>query len=87
MQSDKAPDYLDERIENFISTIKDMLEKMTDEQFKGHKNALSVIKLEEPKKVSKQADIFWSEIQSRQYNFNRGKNKKKNCVYLKYYFY
>lgn len=59
LQSDKSPDYLDSRIENFISTIGEMLEKMPDEQFKNHMNGLSTVKLEEAKKISKQADIYW----------------------------
>ena len=73
IQSDKSPDYLDERIETFIVTIKDMLEQMTDEQFNGHISAVEVIKLEEPKKISKQADVYWNEINSHQFNFERGK--------------
>jgi insulysin len=59
LQSDKSPDYLDSRIENFIGTLGEMFEKMSEEQFNNHKNGLSVIKLEEAKKVSKQADIYW----------------------------
>jgi hypothetical protein len=29
--------------------------------------------LEEPKKISKQADVYWNEIISHQFNFERGK--------------
>lgn len=45
---------------------------MTDEEFKIHVDALILTKLEEPKKMSKQCDIYWSEIMSHQYNYDRG---------------
>lgn len=45
---------------------------MTDEEFKTHVDALTLNKLEEPKKMSKQCDIYWSEIINHQYNFERG---------------
>ena len=50
---------------------------MTDDEFKTHVDALILTKLEEPKKMSKQCDIYWNEITSHQYNFDRG---KKNIV-------
>merc|ERR1719468_1173981 len=55
VQSDKSPAYLDQRIE----------------EFKVHVDALALNKLEEPKKMSKQCDIYWSEVVNHQYNFER----------------
>jgi insulysin len=71
IQSDRSPAYLDERIENFVSLTRDSLLSMTDEEFKQHVDALVLNKLEEPKKMSKQVDIYWSEIISHQYHFER----------------
>ena len=45
---------------------------MTDEEFKQHVEALVLTKLEEPKKMAKQCDIYWDEITSHQYHFDRG---------------
>ena len=45
---------------------------MTDEEFHTHAEALITTKLEEPKKMSKQSDIYWNEISSHQYHFDRG---------------
>lgn len=73
VQSDKSPVHLDERIENFVSITENCLNQMTDEEFKTHVEALALIKLEEPKRMSKQSDIYWNEISSHQYNFDRGK--------------
>lgn len=71
IQSDRSPSYLDERIENFIRLTKDTIDKMTDEEFKLHVEALALTKLEQPKKMSKQCDIYWNEISSHQYHFDR----------------
>lgn len=72
VQSDKSPSYLDERIENFIKITKETIDKMTDDEFKLHVDALALTKLEEPKKMSRQCDLYWNEITSHQYNFDRG---------------
>ena len=45
---------------------------MTDDEFKTHVEALALSKLEEPKKMSRQCDIYFNEITSHQYNFDRG---------------
>ena len=45
---------------------------MTDDEFKLHVEALALTKLEQPKKMSKQCDIYWNEISSHQYHFDRG---------------
>lgn len=71
VQSEKSPSYLEERIENFIRLTKDTIAKMTDEEFKTHVEALALSKLEEPKKMSRQCDIYFNEITSHQYNFDR----------------
>lgn len=44
---------------------------MTDEEFKTHVEALALTKLEEPKKMTKQCEIYWNEIISHQYHFDR----------------
>ena len=72
VQSDKSPAYLDERIENFIQITKETIGKMSDEEFKTHVDALVLTKLEEPKKMSKQCDIYWSEISTHRFDFDRG---------------
>lgn len=73
VQSDKSPEYLDTRIENFIKLTKESIAKMTDEEFKVHVDALTLSKLEEPKKMSKQCDSYWSEISAHTYCFDREK--------------
>ena len=71
IQSDRTPVYLDERIEKFIGQTKQVIGDMTDEEFQKHVDALALNKLEEPKKMSKQCEIYWNEIASHQYHFDR----------------
>lgn len=52
---------------------------MTNEEFKLHVDALVLSKLEQPKKMSKQCDIYWNEISSHQYHFDRGFYFLFNC--------
>ncbi len=39
IQSDRSPEYLDERIENFVSVVKENLESMKETEFEQHKEA------------------------------------------------
>ena len=48
---------------------------MTDDVFQTHFQALVTIKLEGPKKLSKHGEIYWNEISSHQYHFERELNK------------
>lgn len=73
LQSDRSPHYLDERIEAYIQSVRESLANLSDEEFQRHKDALAVNKLEEPKRISRQCDVYWSEISSHLYHFNRGK--------------
>lgn len=44
---------------------------MTEEQFNKHKESLAVNRLEKPKIMSTLSSIFWHEISSQLYNFDR----------------
>ena len=47
---------------------------MDNDTFKKHVEALATKRLEKPKKLSSQNAMYWGEIESQQYNFNRGDN-------------
>jgi len=61
---------------------KQTLADMTNDEFKVHVDALTLTKLEEPKKMSKQCDLFWSEVISHTYNFNREKSEVEELKIL-----
>lgn len=44
---------------------------MSPENFEKHKESLAAQKLEKPKQMSSQSAIYWAEITSQQYNFDR----------------
>jgi len=51
--------------------LTDHIEKMSEEDFDKYKTALTDRRLEQPKKLSGRCIIFWSEIVSQQFNFDR----------------
>merc|ERR1711976_912566 len=71
VQSDRHPEYLDERIESFLASVDTMLETMEDTEFSQHVEALASKRLEKPKKMGVRNGRYWSEILSQHYNFNR----------------
>jgi insulysin len=77
VQSDRSPDYLDGRIEAFVDEIKNMLMKMTDDEFSDHVSGLMASILEEPKKLKAEASIHWEEITCEQYCFERAQIESK----------
>ncbi len=81
VQSDRHPDYLDERIEAFLASMEDYIEKMSEETFESNKTALADKTLEKPKKLSARTAKFWGEIAGRQYNFDRDNIEVKELRY------
>lgn len=47
------------------------LEDMSDEEFSKHKEALAAQRLEKPKQLRAQTNIYWMEITAQQYHFDR----------------
>uniref|UniRef100_A0A3Q3GM64 Insulin-degrading enzyme n=1 Tax=Labrus bergylta TaxID=56723 RepID=A0A3Q3GM64_9LABR len=72
IQSEKAPHYLESRVEAFLCTMEKSVEEMSDEAFQKHIQALAIRRLDKPKKLSAECAKYWGEIISQQYNFDRG---------------
>ncbi|KAG7999924.1 Insulin-degrading enzyme [Nibea albiflora] len=71
IQSEKAPHYLESRVEAFLCTMEKSVEEMTEEAFQKHIQALAIRRLDKPKKLSAECAKYWGEIISQQYNFDR----------------
>ncbi|XP_054654801.1 insulin-degrading enzyme isoform X2 [Dunckerocampus dactyliophorus] len=71
IQSEKAPHYLESRIEAFLCTMERSVEEMSDEAFQKHIQALAIRRLDKPKKLSAECAKYWGEIISQQYHFDR----------------
>ena len=51
---------------------------MSEEEYKNHVEALTVKRLDKPKKLSSECMKHWKEILSRQYNFDRGEDSEND---------
>uniref|UniRef100_A0A674PB61 Insulin-degrading enzyme n=1 Tax=Takifugu rubripes TaxID=31033 RepID=A0A674PB61_TAKRU len=72
IQSEKAPHYLESRVEAFLCTMEKAVEEMSEEAFQKHIQALAIRRLDKPKKLSAECGKHWGEIISQQYHFDRG---------------
>uniref|UniRef100_A0A8D0AT95 Insulin-degrading enzyme n=1 Tax=Sander lucioperca TaxID=283035 RepID=A0A8D0AT95_SANLU len=71
IQSEKAPHYLESRVEAFLCTMEKAVEEMSEEAFQKHIQALAIRRLDKPKKLSAECAKYWGEIISQQYHFDR----------------
>lgn len=74
IQSEKAPHYLESRVEAFLKTMEKSVEEMGEEAFQKHIQALAIRRLDKPKKLAAECAKYWGEIISQQYNFDRGES-------------
>lgn len=78
IQSEKAPHYLESRVEAFLCTMEKAVEEMNEEAFQKHIQALAIRRLDKPKKLSAECAKHWGEIISQQYNFDRGEASQQS---------
>lgn len=81
IQSEKAPHYLESRVEAFLCTMEKAVEEMSEEAFQKHIQALAIRRLDKPKKLSAECAKHWGEIISQQYNFDRGEPPPPTVVF------
>ncbi|KEY67145.1 hypothetical protein S7711_03006 [Stachybotrys chartarum IBT 7711] len=71
IQSERTPEYLDSRIEAFLSKVGTLLENMTDSDFEGHKRSLIVKRLEKLRNLDQESARHWSQISNEYYDFEQ----------------
>ncbi|UJR18241.1 hypothetical protein I4U23_005141 [Adineta vaga] len=71
IQSTSELDYLNQRIELFLDSIREYIEQMSDDEFRKQRDAFIIKSTEIPKSMEDQGDEFWGEITSHQFCFNR----------------
>jgi len=69
--SSKSPEYLDARIEAFLDQYREQLTAMDETTFATNRAALAALKEEKDKTLRQESMRHWTEINSRQYLFNR----------------
>ncbi|KAG6555184.1 hypothetical protein Mapa_003223 [Marchantia paleacea] len=67
----KDPGALEDRVEAFLERYADTLEKMPQEDFKRHVDALIEMKLEKYKNLWEESSFYWREISDGTLNFDR----------------
>jgi insulysin len=72
IQSEKSPEYLEGRIDAFLTQFGQMLEEMKDEEFEGHKRSIINKRLEKLKNLSQETNRFWNHVVSECYDFESG---------------
>ena len=71
IESDYKPNELNERIEAFIQWVHKYIEDMSHKDFETQKQSVITRRLEKPKQLSEYSQRLWSEISSKEYDFNR----------------
>jgi insulysin len=69
IQSERITDYLEERIDNFLTHLDHVISNMSEEDFQTHVEALIARKLEKRKNLKEEAGRYWTHITSGYYNF------------------
>ncbi|KAK0157499.1 hypothetical protein PV328_011239 [Microctonus aethiopoides] len=71
VQSDRHPQYVENRIEAFMDKMLGDLTNMSEEEFYIYKSFLAAKKLEKPTIMYTLTAAFWNEITNQKYNFDR----------------
>ncbi|MCJ1315976.1 Insulinase (Peptidase M16) [Xylographa vitiligo] len=69
IQSERSPEYLEGRINAFLSMFAKSLEDMTQQEFEAHKKSLINKRLEKIKNLDQETSRFWGYIGSEYFNF------------------
>ena len=72
IQSERTPQYLETRVNAFLREFGNVLEKMSSEEFEGHKRSLINKRLEKLKNLGQETTRFWSHIGSEYFDFEQG---------------
>lgn len=73
----KEPTYVQSRIESFITSFAQQLDRISEEEFMKYKEALIAKRLEMPKNLQEETHRFWRAISSGSYDFDRRNSEIK----------
>ena len=71
IQSEKPTEYLEKRINAFLTMFSDKLESMPQEEFESHKKSLINKRLEKLKNLAQECGRFWHHISSEYFDFQQ----------------
>lgn len=89
IQSEKSPEYLESRIDAFLTVFEIKLEEMPEEEFQARMRSLVNMYLERPGSLMQESIRFWNHIASDSYDFEQGKFNRCSLVQFvaRQYFY
>ncbi len=73
VQSERAPAYLEERVDAFLDEMEQSIRTMSDSAFEEQKKGLEKSWTEDPKNIRDETYRFWSHIDSGDLDFYRRK--------------
>jgi insulysin len=82
IQSEMTPEYLDSRIEAFLSRFGETLHNMTETEFESHKRSLIIRRLEKLRNLDQESSRHWSQISSEFYDFELAQHDAANVKLL-----
>jgi len=71
VQSEKKPEFLEERVEAFLDKMKGVIDDMTPEQFQEQKVGLGRKWREAPKNLNEESSNYWAQVDSGYLDFFR----------------
>ncbi|KAI8581774.1 hypothetical protein K450DRAFT_231119 [Umbelopsis ramanniana AG] len=71
IQSEKDTIYLENRIEEFLDSLKTIIENLSEKEYQAQVNSLIADKLEKDKNLGQEGIRYWSEIQYGTYDFGQ----------------
>ncbi|KAL9599893.1 MAG: hypothetical protein Q9219_003526 [cf. Caloplaca sp. 3 TL-2023] len=78
IQSERAPEYLETRVNAFLTLFGSKLEAMGEEEFEGHKKSLINKRLEKVKNLDQESERFWNHICGEYFNFAQNETDVEN---------
>ena len=83
IQSERAPEYLEERINAFLALFGTKLESLSEQDFESHKRSLINKLLEKLKNLDQESQRFWSHITGEYFDFWQRENLVEHLKPLK----
>lgn len=75
VQSEKTPQYLEGRIDSFLSGYATTIANMTDAEFEGHKRSVITRRCEKMKNLDQESNRLWLHIDGEYFDFDLGRTQ------------
>ncbi|CAI4219521.1 unnamed protein product [Parascedosporium putredinis] len=82
VQSERTPQYLEARVEAFINSFGEILDKMSDADFENHKRSLVVRLLKKLENLDSESSRHWNQISAEYYNFGAAQENAEHVKAL-----